>query len=1070
MRKTATFFALLAALWLLPGSAWSQQTVTIANGTDQDWYIPFYGSYTDYGEQTEFIYPATMLEDLAGSTISQLKFYTASNYANTNTWNNAVFTVKMEEVGVTTTSTTGWSISSAAQTVYTGGVAIVNNELVIEFDDEFEYVGDNLAISINVNPCGNYYSAYFLGTAMNYDAAGYAYNSSSGHSSVFAAPQTLRQFLPKVEITYQEGTGADICRTPSALAVSDIASDEATLSWTGRNSGESYVVYLNGEILSGYESDTSYTFQNLTPNTEYTVGVRAVCGVGDSSRIATVTFRTACATIAQLPWNENFNSYSWAATSSSVSASLVNLPCWDFNGLYSNNTYLYADYNHDTSSNGNSARVYGNTSTYPSFMVLPPFAEDLSNLMLTLWQRTTNISTYLGVGYMTDPADDSTYTEVAQLTPSATNTYEFYDVPFPAAATGRIAMRYYGSYNTLYFDDINVMVAPSCRRPASVTVSGIAATEATIAIYDPSQVGNYHLVLLSGTDTVVNTVISDTSLTIDTLQTNTPYAVSVYSICDDGNETAATFASFRTECVAIDSLPYRQDFELCPTGSSAMFDPCWGKGNSSNNSYPYAYSSSGNNILYFYSYGTNYSYAVMPPIDESIDITDLMLTFDQSMAYNNYSSHLLVGLVEGSTITSLADVDTIAILDVPDNQFVTQEVLFAAYQGNKRRIIIATVPNPAGSTTNYAWLDNVVLDEAPDCVRPTGLTISGLGEDEVTVSFAGSDENSYNVWIVSNGVTVDSTSISTTSHTFSDLTPATAYSVYASTVCSDTVLDAFAPVSFVTLATPATLPYSTGFEAGDDQAWLTANATNGWFIGNGTANTGTNSMYISDDQGTTYSYDASTASNSYAYKPFSVPAGQYVIQYDWKNEGDTYFHTLRAFLTPTTVQFAGNVDLDIEANGEPPAGWMAIDNGYMSGSTSWQTVSKTVTFTSDTIVNMVFYWVNDSYNSTAIPAAVDNIAFLPISCPSPANLAVGNISATGATISWSPIGSETSWQVSINGESPVTVTDTFYVASGLTASSNYSVAVTAVCGADDISLPLSGSFVTLCEDVDLPVT
>ena len=66
------------------------------------------------------------------------------------------------------------------------------------------------------------------------------------------------------------------------------------------------------------------------------------------------------------------------------------------------------------------------------------------------------------------------------------------------------------------------------------------------------------------------------------------------------------------------------------------------------------------------------------------------------------------------------------------------------------------------------------------------------------------------------------------------------------------------------------MPYSTGFEAGEDDAWVFRNGTNAWLIGNATHNgTGTNALYISQN-GTANTYNTGSAAVSYAFRTFDV--------------------------------------------------------------------------------------------------------------------------------------------------------------------------------------------------------
>ena len=62
--KKSIFCLLLAAFMAVPIGASAQDTLTVANGTTTNGYIPFDGFYADYNQHAQMVYPATMLEEL----------------------------------------------------------------------------------------------------------------------------------------------------------------------------------------------------------------------------------------------------------------------------------------------------------------------------------------------------------------------------------------------------------------------------------------------------------------------------------------------------------------------------------------------------------------------------------------------------------------------------------------------------------------------------------------------------------------------------------------------------------------------------------------------------------------------------------------------------------------------------------------------------------------------------------------------------------------------------------------------------------------------------------------------
>ncbi|MBP3763833.1 MAG: choice-of-anchor J domain-containing protein, partial [Bacteroidales bacterium] len=417
------------------------------------------------------------------------------------------------------------------------------------------------------------------------------------------------------------------CPVPTALSVSGISETEATLSWTAGGEESEWIVSINGGDWVTVTSNP-YTLTGLTSSTQYNVRLRAVCGAGDTSLMtANTAFRTSCGAITTLPWTEGFENYNASGGSGSANSSVTNIPCWDFNGLNGNNTYVTTSQHHEGS---NAVRYYGSNS-YPSYMVLPPFQDDLSGLMFTFWMRSASTNAYVGVGYMTNPADPTTYTEVGQARASATNTWEFKDIVLGSSATGRIALRYYGSSQNIYLDEFTVTTAPSCLRPATVTASNVTQTSADINIDDVNNTNHYMVYYTAGSTTDSVEAFS-TSVSLTGLTSATQYTVSVITLCSDGTRTVATSAEFITNCDLIATLPWTEDFtQYANLWGNGDYQPaCWVNHyySSGSNLYPYVNGvghTSGGNSLCYRAGRNDYPVLVLPSFAYSL--SDLEVSF-----------------------------------------------------------------------------------------------------------------------------------------------------------------------------------------------------------------------------------------------------------------------------------------------------------------------------------------------------------------------------------------------------------------------------------------------------------
>ena len=166
-------FFLLTALIGLSSLSLSAQSVTVADGSSTNSYIPVYGLWLDASQHNQIIYPESMLTDLVGENINMMMFY--FNSEPSSSWSSSVTL----SVGTTVNSSFP-SVSfdqSPISQVYSGNFSIANGMLTFVFDSAFTYTGGNLLLDI-VTVAGNYSSASFYGASQS-SASIYTYNSNT---------------------------------------------------------------------------------------------------------------------------------------------------------------------------------------------------------------------------------------------------------------------------------------------------------------------------------------------------------------------------------------------------------------------------------------------------------------------------------------------------------------------------------------------------------------------------------------------------------------------------------------------------------------------------------------------------------------------------------------------------------------------------------------------------------------------------------------------------------------------------------------------------------------------------
>ena len=77
MKKSLLLMLFLALTWAWTGVN-AQEQLTVYDGTATNGYVPAYMGYFDDFTRSQIVIPASDLEDIAGGTISGLKFYTTN--------------------------------------------------------------------------------------------------------------------------------------------------------------------------------------------------------------------------------------------------------------------------------------------------------------------------------------------------------------------------------------------------------------------------------------------------------------------------------------------------------------------------------------------------------------------------------------------------------------------------------------------------------------------------------------------------------------------------------------------------------------------------------------------------------------------------------------------------------------------------------------------------------------------------------------------------------------------------------------------------------------------------------
>jgi hypothetical protein len=1028
----------------LGGAKAQETTLTVCDGsafgtTTTNNYVPICGLYVDtQGQNSEFIIPAETegMSDLTGGTISKLTFYITNS---PDTWGSPTVQVYMGEVEGTTLSSLNGPTDFTP--VWTGELSNQNATMEITLNTPYTYKGGNLLIGMYVQTKSSTYKpTSFSGITAPSGSSWY----NTGLGSDYA-----QSFLPKTTFTYTPGSGP-ICTKPSTFENSEITARSASFTW--ENTGaDSYTFEYKKASDSEWTvvsdlTEATYTQNNLVPATAYIARVKAVCGNGSESGYRTANFTTDCEAISTYPWIENFDSYTGV-----TSGSTNNLPyCWNYINTCTDSSYkgypvIYNSSSYSNSPN-NHLRFYS-YATYsydydpqPQYAILPQM-QNVSNLRMKLYARaySTTSSTYYDatfhVGIMTNPADATTFTEMASYNPSST-TYEQYTIPFNTY-TGNgtyIAIKidkadlvsgYSSIYHSVCIDDILVEEIPDCIEPTDLAEVENTATTQSVTFGWTANNGEttWKVQYKKGdaTDwTTVSEPVTSNPYTLSGLDASSVYQVRVAAWCTpsdpEGISEYSNPITVITACGAntVDAdHHYTENFNAytASTGTSAPtgypddeLPLCWQFLNRSTNtsSYPmvflssyYGYHVSGN-CLFFKSSSTTPLYAILPEFTNNI--SDLMLTF----TYRNESTNTSNGTLIVGYMTDPTDAATFTAVHTCDRTttLTEQEVLFADAPAGS----YIAFEYQGGSSNNYFLaIDDVMVGLIPSCMKPKGLTKDATTAHTATLHWTNGVEG-QDAWQIAYSTTADfnpdevtPVDVTTNPATIEGLTQSTNYYAYVRANCGN----------------------------GDYSAWCKTKASFTTPAGNVTP--------------TSLAVDASTITTNQATVSWSGVAGNELHQ-----NYDIYW-------APATVT---------EVPAEPAA------PNLITGITA---TSQTITGLEAETAYKV--WVRDNCGTDGYSDWSSATTFTTASsCQTPDGLAASEVTTTSAKINWNTYGLNSfnlrysddkgnTWTTVEDVNSPYTFPN------NLTVSTPYQVQVQATCNTEEWSEVLS--FRTKCDVITI---
>ena len=637
------------------------------------------------------------------------------------------------------TSTSDYIAISEATLVFSGNVTFIADDWkTIEFDNEFDYTGGNLAVIVDDNS-GNY--DYYTTTWQTFNTttaqALYFYqddtniNPSSPSAGYSGTPSVKDQikFIYELPSPYQK---------PKNLAVTNLTAATATITWEAPNSdvlSYKYQYQPDGGTWTELTSTTatSAPLTVLTGNTAYNFQVQAIYAGNNESAFASTSFTTECDPASIIP-----DGYSYGFEDESE------LDCWTVLNPIDNSDYGYQHQNWGETGIINNSDSYSFGSGYartgdncflftftdypdvdPQYQCLisPQITGIANGLHFEFYYRQySNGVENFRVGYSTTDKNINSFTWGSPVE-NLTAEYQRFSANYPAG-TKYVAIQHTSDDQyMIYIDDITFEEAASCLEPTGVTADNITTTGAEITWTNGGEETAWDIFVTTDQTIVPDELTTPTEAGITvkphplpSLTPATRYYVYVRSACSSTETSAwSTPYVFDTDCIAED-LPYSYGFE-----NPDQYNICWNIINT-NTSYLSIYlntSSSnahtGDNSLYYYrGSGTGTMIAVLPEFDANYPLNEYEITF-----WGKGSGTFAIGIMtdpdDASTFVQQGEDISLT------GSYVQYLVRFNEYTGNGQYIGIKEV-----STSNVGGsvIDDIAINHLPSCIEPDDLTVT----------------------------------------------------------------------------------------------------------------------------------------------------------------------------------------------------------------------------------------------------------------------------------------------------------------------------------------------------------
>ena len=592
-------------------------------------------------------------------------------------------------------------------------------------------------------------------------------------------------------------------------------------------------------------------------------------------------------------------------------------------------------------------------------------------------------------------------------------------------------------------DDIT-LTAAICGRPYALEVSDITLQSALLSWVSGNRhtPTSYTVAYRAYSDTLFTTLtLTDTFCPLNQLSPSTPYIWKVRANSSAGDTSAWSEEKlFSTAAVT----PYFTSFE------DTVENHCWHDSSEGDNNWVTGgavhcdslhslYVSNNNGLTNNASNGSTVVYK---------DIYFGPCAYGYHLSFDHYGKGIsvYVGNV-GSDISAASLVE-----NVPNSAYWRHHhiVLDTTYIGLQRVFLVGSstsVTNKAGAIDNF-------MAEAVSCPAPVGLTSAYTDATAFQLSWSPTNGTSPQAYQVAYKLQQDHdyTIVSTTDTfvTLSGLASKAYYYWKVRSLCSNSNYGEWSTDE--EFLSRQALPYFCDFEDAEENAnwYIVPNNYNYWVIGAVPADNGNTTLHLGSGYGDgAYNYYASAC--LWVYRDIYIGGGNshYQLSFDFRGLGQANADFARVYLGPPATPSGLNV----------PSGAEQIGGNFCMVPT-WTHYSFEIDSAHTGLQRLYFQWRCDDNSGLNPGATFDNITIQFSDCAIPVTPRLEAITATTATLSWSP-GNPNALPMNYtvayrplndNVYTELTSNDTLLQITGLQPDSYYYWKVRANCSSTDSSL------------------